>query len=117
MTHENVISMLRETGLPVAYDHFAEGEAPDPPFLCFLYPNSDDFAADGRVFQRIDDIHIELYTDKKDTRAELIVEAVLDAHEIPYRKSEVWIEKENLYEVLYSTQILRTDTIGDDPNE
>ena len=38
MTYENVIEMLEEAGLPLAYDHFAEGESPDPPFLVFLYP-------------------------------------------------------------------------------
>ena len=30
-------------------DHFAEGESPDPPFICYLLPGSDNFSADGRV--------------------------------------------------------------------
>ena len=38
MTYDDVITMLEEAGLPLAYDHFAEGESPDPPFLVFLYP-------------------------------------------------------------------------------
>ena len=29
-------------------DHFAEGESPDPPFICYLFPVSDNFSADGR---------------------------------------------------------------------
>ena len=33
--------------------------------------------------------------------AEQKVEAVLDGHGIFYEKSEVWIESEKLYEVLY----------------
>ena len=33
MTKAEVPQMLKEMGLPFAYDHFAEGEAVDPPFL------------------------------------------------------------------------------------
>ena len=88
MTYENVIEMLEEAGLPLAYDHFAEGESPDPPFLVFLYLN------------------IELYTDVKDPETETQIEDILIAHDLPYEKSEVWIESEKLYEVLYQTQII-----------
>ena len=40
MTHAEVKAMVEEMGLPYAYDHFAEGESPDPPFICFLYPRA-----------------------------------------------------------------------------
>lgn len=33
MTFEETMAMLQTAGLPLAYDHFAEGESPDPPFL------------------------------------------------------------------------------------
>ena len=66
MTYENVIEMLEEAGLPLAYDHFAEGESPEPPFLIFLFPGTDNVFADDTVYQRIDELNIELYTDKKD---------------------------------------------------
>ena len=47
-------------------------------------------------------VHIELYTDEKNPEREALVESVLDAHDIFYDKTEVWIESEKLYEVLYS---------------
>ncbi len=53
MTYENLLHMLRETGIPFAYDHFAEGESPEPPFICFLLPASDNFSADGEVYHKI----------------------------------------------------------------
>jgi hypothetical protein len=109
MTYDQILSMLKEMKLPVAYDHFAEGESPAPPFMVFLFPSSDNFAADGRVYQRIDVLHIELYTDCKQPKLEAKVETVLDRHGFFYEKSEVWIEKERLYEVLYSMQVVRTD--------
>lgn len=99
---EKITAILEQVGLPFAYDHFAEGESPDPPFICCLIPNSDNFSADGRVYYKINEIHIELYTDCKDLSAEQKVEAMLDEHGIFYEKTEVWIESEKLYEVLYT---------------
>ena len=102
---EKIAAVLEKIGLPFAYDHFAEGESPNPPFICYLIPNSDNFSADGRVYYKINEIHIELYTDCKDLSAEQKVEAVLDEHGIFYEKTEVWIESENLYEVLYTFEM------------
>ena len=47
-------------------------------------------------------MRLEVYTDRKDLGLEARVEAVLDGHGVFYNKSEVWIESERLYEVLYS---------------
>lgn len=102
MTMDELVAMLQEMGLPFAYDHFAEGESPKPPFICYLLPGSDNFAADGRVYFKINEVRIEVYTDRKDLAVESKVEAVLDDRGIFYNKSEVWISSEKLYEVLYS---------------
>lgn len=105
MTHEEVVAMMEEMNLPFAYHHFAEGEYPDPPFAVFLYPGSNNFSADGKVYFKADRLNIEIYTDIKNIELELTVEAVLDLHGIFYEKSEVWIETENLYEVLYQMEV------------
>lgn len=105
MTHQEVLKMMDEMKLPYAYHHFVEGESPEPPFLVFLYPSSDNFAADGMVYFKVNRLNIELYTDLKDVELEENVEAVLDKHGIFYEKSEVWIESENLYEVLYQMEV------------
>lgn len=99
---DKVIQILEELGLPYAYDHFAEGEGPDPPFLCFRCPNSDNFAADGTVYFPITEIDIELYTDQKDPETEKKLEDLLGKGGIFFDKTEIWIESEKLYEVLYS---------------
>lgn len=105
MTHQEVIKLMEEMKLPYAYHHFAEGESPEPPFIVFLFPGSDNFAADGVVYYKINRLNIELYTDLKNVELEATVEAVLDEHGIFYEKSEVWIESENLYEVLYQMEV------------
>ena len=47
MKKSDVPALLERLGFPFAYDHFAEGEGPDPPFLVYRYPKADNFAADG----------------------------------------------------------------------
>ena len=105
MTYSELTAMLEETGLPLAYSHFAEGESPDPPLLIFLLPSSDNFSADGAVYYKISVVHAELYTDEKNPETENLLESVLDSHGIFYDKTEVWIESEKLYEVLYTFEI------------
>ena len=105
MTYDDITNMLKEAGLPLAYDHFAEGESPDPPFLIFLFPGSDNMFADNGVYFKISQLNMELYTNKKDPELEEKLEDILTAHEIPWEKSEVWIDSEKMYEVLYQTEI------------
>lgn len=105
MTHEEVMALMEETGLPYAYHHFVEGESPEPPFAVFLYPGSHNFSADGKVYFKASRLNIEIYTDLKNPELELTVETVLELHGIFYEKSEVWIESENLYEVLYQMEV------------
>ena len=57
------------------------------------------------VYAEFSNLSIELYSDEKDPELEDRVEAVLDAHELFWNKSEVWIESERLYEVLYQMTV------------
>ena len=109
MTIEELAAMLQKMGIPFAYDHFAEGESPEPPFICYLLPGSDNFAADGMAYFKISEVRIELYTDRKDLAVERKVEDVLDGQEVFYDKTEVWIQSEKLYEVLYSFEVPITE--------
>lgn len=99
---EELLQILSETQIPFAYHHFAEGESPEPPFICYLLPGSNNFSADGKVYYKMNEVHIELYTDLKDLAVEQQLEDVLDEQGIFYNKSETWIESERLYEVLYT---------------
>ena len=116
MTHENVLAMLKELNLPVAYDHFAEGESPDPPFICFLYPQNAPLGADNIVYYQLHHLDIELYTDEKNPPLEAKMERLLTAHELFFHKSEVWIEEEKMYEVLYEVTV-DLDSDGEDEEE
>ena len=106
MTYDEIKAMVEEIELPGAYDHFAEGESPPPPFVLFLLPGTDNFMADNEVYEHVTEVSIELYTDLKMPPLERRVERVLKAHEIPWDKSEVWIEDEKMYEVRYEFEVL-----------
>ena len=105
MTYEEINEMMLEIGLPFAYHHFAEGESPNPPFLLFLSPGEHIFGADNLMYHSFKKLDIELYTDEKSPETEERVEEILKQHNIFYNKSEVWIESERLYEVLYETEV------------
>ena len=105
MSYEEINEMMQEIGLPFAYHHFAEGESPDPPFALFLSPGEDTFSADNLMYHSFKELHIELYTDEKSPDTEQRVEEVLLQHSVYYTKSEVWIESEKLYEVLYIMEV------------
>ncbi len=75
---DKIVKILEGLDFPFAYDHFAEGESPEPPFICYLVPKAENFGADGVVFKKINTISVELYTDKKDLQAEELVENTLE---------------------------------------
>ena len=105
MTYEEINTMISEMNIPYAYHHFAEGESPNPPFLLFLSPSEDTFGADNIMYHSCKRLDIELYTDRKSPETEMIVEEILTEHHIFYEKSEIWIESERLYEVLYEMEV------------
>ena len=102
---ETLLKLLNDLNIPFAYDHFAEGENPPPPFICYLIPKDNNFGADGIAYYKINEIRIELYTDKKNLSIEQRVESALSAISIFYNKSETWIDSEKLYEVLYQFEM------------
>ena len=102
---DKILSILNALGIPFAYDHFAQGESPNPPFICYLIPGTNNFSADGVAYYKINQFNIELYTDLKDLSLERKIEEALDEASIFYNKSETWIESESLYEVLYTFEM------------
>lgn len=106
MTEVEIAQMIKSIGYPVAYHHFAEGQEPSKPYIVYLYPGSDNFPADGIVYQSVNQLDIELYTENKNLAAEKAVEAVLKEHGFFYEKSESYLETEKMFEVLYEMEAI-----------
>jgi hypothetical protein len=105
MTLSELVQILKATGYPVAYSHFV-GEPPSIPFLTYKEFDSSNFYADNRTWQRIRNINIELYTNKKDFQAEAMLETLLDAHDLAYETSETYIESEKLFQKVYEIGVI-----------
>jgi hypothetical protein len=102
--------ILMATGYPVAYLRFVETEnepLPHPPFIVYLATYSSNFMADNVVHQEIENIQIELYTDKKDLIAENKIATVLKENEIPFQTTESYIDSENLYQKIYEMRLFK----------
>ena len=61
--------------------------------------------ADDVVYNKIDNLQIELYTLKKDLVAEKKLEDLLDLNEIAYETAETWIEEEKLFQKIYEISL------------
>jgi hypothetical protein len=103
MTLTELKIVLEATGYPVAYSHFNRPQS--APFICYLVSNSSNFFADSKVYQKINNIQIELYTSKKDLEAEGKLEKILDDNEIPYETSETYIESEKIFQKIYEVSL------------
>ena len=108
MTRAEIATMIAGVGLPYAYDHFDEVTL--PPRICFLYPDSADFIADGVNYQGITDLTIELYVDEPDFVREAAIETALRDHGLVYsRTGPVYIRDERMYLTTYETSALLTE--------
>lgn len=89
----------------VAYRAFPMGAAPDLPFICFMEVSSDNFLADSKVYHKITEVNIELYSDQKDTESEEGIETVLNDNMLVWDKSEYYIDSENMLQIVYGIEI------------
>lgn len=109
MTYQEVAAMVAEIGYPNAYYQFPEGTEQATPFVCFYFPNDNDFKADNKNYKTIEHLIIELYTDTKSFTAESAVEQVLASHGMVWSRSEGKIDSERMYEVVYEMDVIITE--------
>ena len=50
-------------------------------------------------------LQLELYSETRDLSVERRIEHMLDDNDLVYRKSEVYIESEQLYEIIYEMEV------------
>ncbi len=109
MTYQQIATMVSSIGVPYAYYQFPEGTEQACPFICFYFESSNDFAADGRNYQKIRPLSIELYTDNKDFQLEQTVEQILNANGLVYSREETYLSSERMYMVTFMTEVIITE--------
>lgn len=109
MTLSDIYTILKATGYPVAYSHFTSTNntpLPSPPYIVYLSAYSSNLKADNKVYKKIDNLQVELYTAKKDLTAEKKLEDLLDQNEIAYESTEAWIDSEKLFQKIYEVRLI-----------
>lgn len=106
MSYEDISRMIESIGLPYAYYQFPQGTRKKPPFICFLYPQDNDFIADNMNYVKVEQLTIELYQETFDDTVEAQVEAVLQGNGMVWTKDRVPIDTEKLYETIYTMEVL-----------
>ena len=100
---DEVAARLDTTGLPNTYNAWPPGEAPELPFICYRFRNSNNLHADGGVYYSGSSIDVELMTKVKDPEAEKKVENALTG--IHWEKSEDYIESQKCFQILYEIEV------------
>ena len=106
MTYQGIAQMIETVGIPSAYYQFPENSGQEPPFICFYYPNNNDFVADGENYVKVVQLVIELYTDNKDFSLEATLEAVLAEYDLVFTREETHIDSERMYLETYYTEVI-----------
>ena len=109
MTYKQVAEMVSSIGVPYAYYQFPNNTGIAPPFVCFYFDSSNDFAADNVNYQRIRPLTLELYTDNRDFTIEQTVENILNQNGLVYSREETYLDSEKMYMVTFMTEIIITE--------
>ena len=99
MDEAALFALLKTTNLPVAYHHFTS--PPSPPYMVYLFSYNSNFGADNKVYDAAKNFQVELYTKTKDLASEKLIEDALNGADVYWEKTEMYIESEGLYQVLY----------------
>lgn len=103
MTLEQVADLLETTGLPVVFQQWQENAAPPMPYIVYISPYTDNFAADGVAYFVVNHVQIELYTDLKDPVAEGKVEQALSS--LYWEKNTEYLDTEKCYQTIYEIEV------------
>ena len=112
MIYKELAEMLLSSGIPCVYHHWNDNSSPPLPYIIYLFSERNDFFADNDNYQRIEWLNVELYTENKDFALENKIEKIFQSHEITFHKTELYIDSEKMYEILYEMEIFINE--GDD---
>lgn len=109
MIQNELYTILKATGFPVAYSHFKSSPntpLPSPPYITYLSAYSSNLKADDKVYKKINNYQTELYTANKDLIAEKKIEDLLDNNDIAYESVGTWIDSEQLFQKIYEVRLI-----------
>lgn len=103
MHHDEILEILRPTGIPWAYHHWESKR--DPPYGVYLDDGADPFFADDKNYATFYSVRLELYSLERDPALDQRVRDALDAAGLSYDEDYSWIESEGLYETIFEFEV------------
>ena len=99
MTLEDLKTRCDTNNLQYKYGFVEDGT--EPPFLCGIVAESNNFVADNKVYKKIQSIELYyVYKRKNVTTEELIENTILDG--VVWKKGEeAYFQKENVWQIIY----------------
>ena len=104
MTKQEVANMVGAMGFPWRLDHFSQ--TPTPPYIVYYYPAENDVHADNSNFVNRRQLHVELFTQKRDNMSEAIVEAKLKETGLSWYKQTDYLNDESLFQTTYEMEVI-----------
>lgn len=96
--------ILEQMNIPVAYSHF--NTSTEPPVIAYYRQSTSNFGADNKVFYKINNYIVELYSEFKAPDLESQLENLFDENNIFYNvASEDYIDTENMYQIIYEVTL------------
>lgn len=109
--------LLETIDIPVQYQSFPIGNAPDLPYLLWYEDDSDNFKADNTNYFDVINVIVELYSDEKDLELETKLSKLFYDNEIEYDFNESFISDENMYLKAYEVTITFDSQVNFKPIE
>lgn len=104
MTYMDVIAGMNSIGLPSTYHKWSS--PPPLPYTVILHTHNSDWMADNQNYLDVGDYQLELYTAIKHPPTEKLVEDWLKLHRIPYAKSGMFLDSEQMFQIVYDIQLI-----------
>lgn len=104
---QELYTILKSTGLPVAYGSFREPTS--LPFITYQYNSSNDVYLDNKNAVTKGIWQVELYTEEKNRALEKELENTFRESGLTYTKYEAWIDDEKMWQEVYLIELLEGD--------
>lgn len=101
MTYEEINSILKEFGLPYAYNEF-NGPVTYSQYVAYFEDDKNLFYADNIVYDQTPHFAIELYTKTKDRKLEQKLIDIFQSHEVAWSGGvSTYIDNEQIYQTVF----------------
>ena len=104
MDYRDICSAMRDLGFPCAYGSF--NFPPTIPYTVVVFAYDNDIMADNQNYKGVGNYQLEYYNSVKFPPDEILIQNKLKELRLPYTKTEVFLDSEDLYQIVYDIQLI-----------